>query len=123
MPSMSYFFNSASYKKDDFTEEEFKEYKPYVMNRMVAQYRDLIMFADEMNRATNLSNEEQYLFYKMLIPKKKRRTLWPTKKKNEDLEVIMEYYGVSRMKAEDYLKILSDDQIENIKDVFNRGKN
>ena len=122
MPSMSYFFNSASYKKEDFDDDEFDDYKPYVMNKMVAQYVDLVMFAEEMNRATNLSNEEQYLFYKMLIPKKKRRTLWPSKKKNEDLEVITEYYGVSRMKAEDYLKILNDEQINNIRNILLAGK-
>lgn len=122
MPSMSYFFSSASYKKEDFDDADFNDYKPYVMNRMVAQYRDLVMFAEEMNRATNLTNEEQYLFYKLLIPKKKRRTLWPSKRKNEDLEVIMEYYGVSRMKAEDYLKILNDDQISNIKSILNAGR-
>ena len=120
MPTMSYFFNAISYTKDieQFTDGEIeKDYKPYVMNRMIAQYKNLIFFADEMNRSHNIPKKYQLEFYMKVIPKKKRRALWATKDKVVDIQIIMDYYNISQEKAEEYMKILSKEQINKLGDV------
>lgn len=124
MPSSSYFFNAVSYTKDSdqFTQGEIdKDYAPYVVNKMVAQYKDMIFFADEMNIRKNINKEDQLHFYMEIIPKKKRRVLWSTKKKNEDLNTVMDYYGINQDKAFDYMRILNEKQIYELRTRMNNG--
>ena len=124
MPSSSYFFNAISFTKnpDEFTQGEIdKDYKPYVINKMVGQYRDLVLFANEMNIRKDISKIDQMLFYMEVIPKKKRRALWSSSKKDENVEVIMDYYNITQEKAHPYLKILTDNEISILKDRLNKG--
>jgi len=124
MPTASYFFNAVSYSKDmeQFTEGEIqKDYTPWVVNRMVSGYRDLIMFADELNIRPNISKENQLFLYNILIPKNKRRVVWNQKTNNPDIEIIMRYYNITEEKAEPYLKILSPEQIHILEERINNG--
>lgn len=124
MPTASYFFGAISFSKDmdQFTQGEIdKDYSPFVVNRMVAGYRELVMFADEMNIRPDIAKEDQLFLYNELIPKKKRRALWSNKRKNEDLEVVMEYYNITQEKADPYMRILSREQIHVLRERLNTG--
>ncbi len=124
MPTASYFFNVLSYTKDldQFTQGEIdKDYTPYVINRMISGYRNLCIFADELNIRPNIAKEDQMFLYSALIPKKKRRVVWPKKTKNDNLDIIMQYYNVSAEKAQVYLSLLSQDQIQELSARLNKG--
>jgi hypothetical protein len=124
MPSSKYFFEAISYTKDkdQFTDGEIdKDYIPYIMNRMVAQYKDLVFFADDMNVSMNISKTHQIDFYMSVIPKKKRRALWNQKENNDAIEIIMNYYNISYDKAEPYLRILSEEQVGQLETRLNIG--
>ena len=124
MPSASYFFNTISNTKDigQFTQGEIdKDYTPYVVNKMVAQYSDLVHYADELNVRPNISKENQIHLLSELIPKKKRKVLWTKKRPNENLQIIMNYYNISEDKAYPFLHILTDKQIEELNDRLNTG--
>lgn len=124
MPTASYFFGAVSYSKDldQFTQGEIdKDYKPYVVNRMVSGYRDLVMFADEMNVRPNIAKEDQLVIYNQLITKKKRRALWSSAKVNEDLKTVMDYYNITQEKADPYMKILTREQIQALRERLNKG--
>ena len=124
MPTSTYFFGAISASKDleQFTQGEIdKDYKPYVVNRMVAGYKELVMFADELNIRPNIAKIDQMELYKLLIPKSKRRALWSNPRKNEDREVVMNYYNISQDKAAPYMRILSRDQIQVLRERLNNG--
>lgn len=124
MPSSSYFFNAISFTKDmkQFTDGEIEaDYKPFIINRMVSGYRNLVLFAEEMNVHHNISKKDHLFLYMNMIPKKKRRTLWANKIKNEDIALIMEYYNISYEKAECYMRILTPEQVDHIKHRINTG--
>lgn len=124
MTTASYFFGAVSYSKDldQFTQGEInKDYKPFVVNRMVSGYRELVMFADEMNVRPNIAKEDQMFLYAELIPKKKRRALWSNLKVNEDLKVVMDYYNITQEKADPYMKILNHEQIQVLRERLNTG--
>ena len=124
MPTASYFFGALSFSKDidQFTQGEIdKDYKPFVVNRMVSGYRDLVFFADELNIRPNIAKKDQLELYNLLIPKKKRRALWSTPRKNEDLEVVMNYYNINEEKAAPYMRILSREQIHDLRERLNNG--
>ena len=124
MSTSSYFFGAMTYSKDmdQFTQGEIdKDYKPFVINRMVAGYADLLFYADEMNIRPNIAKEDQLTIYNLLIPKKKRRALWSNSRKNEDREIVMKYYNITEEKAAPYMRILSREQVQELKKRLNPG--
>ena len=104
------------------TEQDEKTYSSFMVNRALSYHRDTVLFANEMNRFPTLDNKLKYDFLLNIIRAAKRPySKWHKKAQNSDLEVIKEYYGYSDAKAEETLKILSDDQITAIKKQLYKG--
>ena len=116
--------NSINFTKENLIEEDpdlIKEYPPFIINRCLSGHLDAIMFANEMNKYTNLDKDLQYHFYLNTLRKKKRFSPWLRKDKVTDLEIIKQYYGYSNEKALNALKILTPDQINFIKQRLDIG--
>jgi hypothetical protein len=104
------------------TDHDEKEYSPFMVNRALSYYRDTVLFANVMNQYPNLDKRLQYNFYKYIIRAQKRPySKWHKKASNSDLSAVKEYYGYSDAKAAEALKILSDDQITEIKKQLYKG--
>ena len=82
---------------------------------------DCVLFANEMNRYHFLDKDMQYNFYLNILRKKKRFSPWLRKEKVSDIEYVKQYYGYSNEKASQVLKILSDEQIDFIKQRLDTG--
>ena len=116
--------NSINFTKTNLTDEDpdmIKDYAPYVINRCLSGHLDCILFANEMNKYHFLNKDMQYTFYLNTLRKKKRFSPWLRKDKIEDLESVKQYYGYSNEKAFQVLKILSNEQIEFIKQRLEIG--
>jgi hypothetical protein len=74
-----------------------------------------------MNKYNFLSKDMQYSFYLNSLRKKKRFSPWLRKDKVTDLECIKKYYGYSNEKASQALKILTNEQINFIKQRLDVG--
>ena len=104
------------------TEQDEKSYSSFMVNRALSFHRDTVLFANEMNRYTTLDNKLKYDFLINIIRASKRPySKWHKKAKDSDLELVKEYYGYSDAKAAEALKILSDDQIADIKEQLYKG--
>ena len=79
------------------------------------------MYANEMNRYPNLEKDMQYSFYLNSLRKRKRFSPWLRKDKVQDLECVKQYYGYSNEKASQALKILTNEQINFIKQRLDIG--
>ena len=90
-------------------------YSPFLINRCFAMHLDTVLFAEEMNYYHQISPEMQYNFYYHSVRKAKRFGFPPKPSEQDNLELIMEYYGYSRGKALEALQILTAEQIEIIK--------
>lgn len=97
------------------------EYNSFLVNRAISQHIDCVMYANQMNMCSNLTNKMQYDYYINTIKGKKRSSQWHKYKESEDILAIKEYFCYSTEKAKDCLRILSDDQIRYIKDIINKG--
>ena len=97
------------------------QYPAFIINRMMAGHIDCILAAQEMNKHFTMPPEMQYKFYLNTIRKQKRFTPFIKKSKLDNVQYIMDYYNVSLAKAEDYLKILSIEEVQHIKDQLNKG--
>ena len=109
-------------KKVVVTEENERDYVPFVVNRCLSFHHDIVMFANEMNKLPNLDNILQY-HYLLNTVRAFRRPFqkWQKRDTIENLDAVKEYYGYSNEKAKEALSILSDTQIEEIKKSLNKG--
>ena len=116
--------NSINFNKDNLIEEDpsvIRDYAPYIINRCLSGHLDCIMFANEMNKYPNLDKDMQYTFYLNTLRKKKRFSPWLRKEKVTDLQSVKQYYGYSNEKASQALKILSQQQLDYIKQRLETG--
>tara|TARA_B100001964_G_scaffold217044_1_gene256797 strand:- start:483 stop:863 length:381 start_codon:yes stop_codon:yes gene_type:complete len=116
--------NSINFTKKNLLEEDpslVKDYAPYIVNRCLSGHIDCIMFVNEMNKYHFLDKDMQYSFYINILRKKKRFSPWIRKDKLSDLDCVKSYYGYNNEKAYQALKILSNEQIEFIKQRLETG--
>ena len=116
--------NSINFNKENILDEDptlAREYPPFIINKCLSGHLDCVMFANEMNKYNFLPKKLQYNFYINILRKKKRFSPWLRKEKVSDLEFVKQYYGYSNEKASQVLKILSNEQIEFIKQRLDTG--
>ena len=116
--------NSINFSKKNLLQEDpslKKDYAPYIINRCLSGHIDCIMFVNEMNKCHFLDKDMQYEFYINILRKRKRFSPWIKKDKVSDLEIVKRYYGYSNEKATQALKILSNEQINFIKQRLDTG--
>ena len=103
---------------DDIAE---KEYNPFIINRGLSFFRDTILYANEMNRFHHLDHRLQFDFFINIIKRKKRWSKWVKPQEVNHLELIKEYYGYSNEKAKSALSLMSNEQIEELKQRIYKG--
>ena len=103
---------------DDIAE---REYNPFIINRGLSFFKDTILYANEMNRYHHLDNRVQFDFFINIIRKKKRWSKWIKASDIDNLELIKEYYGYSNEKAKSALSLMSNEQIEQLKQRIYKG--
>jgi len=124
MSELKDWLNSINFNKQNLIEEDpstIKDYPPYIINRCLSGHLDCVMFANEMNKYSFLDKDMQYSFYLNTLRKKKRFSPWLRKDKVTDLQCVKEYYGYSNEKASQALKILSNQQLDFIKQRLDIG--
>ena len=96
-------------------------YTPFLTNRCFASHLDTVLLAEEMNQAHMLGPELQYDFYYYSVRKGKRFGFPPKPEEYNDIEVVMQFYNYSRQKAIQALKLLTKENISEIKKSLDTG--
>jgi len=95
-----------------------KSYSPFLTNRALSYHNDTVFYANEMNTRHFLDNLLQYDFLLNTVRPKKRFAKWSKKDKDSDVAIVREYYGYNELKARQALTILTDDQLNAIKEIL-----
>jgi hypothetical protein len=104
---------------DESTEAE---YVPFMVNRALSYHKDCVLYANEMNRRHQLDNKLQNDYLLNTIRAKKRPfNKWIKPEKSEDIACIKSFYGFSDAKARDALRLLTDKQIQELKEKADKG--
>lgn len=98
-----------------------REYAPFITNRTLSYHQDCIMYANEINRRHHLDSRLQFHYFLNTLRKRKRFAKWIKPNVLEDMKVIQSYYGCSKSKAEEYLNILSSEQIVELNERMKKG--
>jgi hypothetical protein len=116
LPSL---LQTKNYLIDDDNE---KEYTPYVVNRSLSNHVDCLLYANEMNNYPHLDKKMQYDYYYHSLPAKKRPyQKWLKYTEASDITLVKEFYGFSLDKAKEAIRILTKEQILEIKELSNKG--
>lgn len=99
-----------------------KAYEPFLVNKTLSYHKDCILFANEMNRRHQLDKKLQndYLL-NTIRPRKRSFNKWVKAEKSEDLACVKTYFGYSDAKAREALRLLSDEQIQQLKEKTDTG--
>lgn len=118
------FVNQILYGKKNLLVDELSEndYIPFIVNRSLSYHMDCVSYANEVNRRPHMDKAMQNSFLINTVrPRKRPFMKWVKPEKTEDLECIKVYYGISTNKAREALSLLSDEQIQNLKALQNKG--
>ncbi len=116
------FLNSISFNKDNLLDSlEEKEYNAYMINRYLSFEPDTLMYAQEMNQRYYLPQMIQFDFLRFGIRKKKRFFKYIKKEKEENINIVKEYYGYSNKTAREALEILSEDELAYMQSRMEKG--
>lgn len=119
--------NSITHNKKDLmkgTENDElaeKSYSPFLVNKALSYFPDTILYANEVNKFSNLDNKLQYYYLLNSIRPQKRFAKWVKKQDSDDIEAVKQYYGYNYSKALQALSLLSTDQIAMIKQQLQKG--
>jgi hypothetical protein len=119
------YVNSISYTKEKLLDSDDENwttnYSPYMICKVFSMYKDTILYSNEMNMLHHLDNKLQFDYLLNIIRPSKRYATWPKKKKHRDFDFVKEYYNYSNKKTEVVMDILTECQIEDIKNIMYKG--
>ena len=112
----------SSTKKDIMVDDiEEKSYAPFLTNKALSYHQDAILFTNEMNCRHGLDHRLQYVFFLNTLRKRQRFSKWEKPYISKKLDVVKEYYQISTREAQEYVNLLSDKQLRELKNRMNIG--
>mgnify|MGYP001165357918 CR=1 FL=1 len=117
------FVKSVSHNKKDLMVDEVEEkaYQPFLINKALSYHQDAVFLTNEMNVRHGIDNRLQYQFFLNTLRKRQRFSKWHKPYISKKIDVVKEYYQISRREAKDYVELLSDTQIRQLKNSMKTG--
>lgn len=94
-------------------------YNAWLINSAMSMRKDTVFYANEMNKYYNLTDQMQHDFYLNGLPGKGKNyhAKYAKASKDQAIPMISDYFKVSQRVARDYLRVLTDEQIQKIVDI------
>ena len=124
MPELKDWLKSINETKTNLIDEDpllEPKYLPYIINRCLSGHIDSLMYANEMNINHCLDYKLQYDFLLNTLRSKKRFSPWVRKDELVNLQIVKKYYGYSDEKAKQVLPLLSNEQLDIIRQKLETG--
>ena len=116
------FVNLVLHTKKPDDELDFKDYAPFIVNRSLSYHIDCVLYANEMNLWPSTDKDMQYQYLLNSIrPMKRKFVPWQKADSDRDIECVKIYFGYSNAKSKEALRILTDEQIADIKTKIDTG--
>lgn len=115
------FVKDLSFEKKNIWSDNKEEYVPFLINRSFSYFIDTILLAEEMDRASGIDKKAQHDFYFYAIRPKKRFSKWAKTNVSEDIMLVSETYKYSIEKSKQMISLLSEEQLQYLRDINNIG--
>jgi hypothetical protein len=119
------FIKSISNNKKDLLKDDseaIKQYAAFIVNRGLGYFPDTVLSANEMNMYPSIPARAQYYYYMSSIRKGNRFSKWFKAEQSEELNLIQQVYNVRRDVAKQYLKLLSKENLQSLRELVNTGE-
>jgi hypothetical protein len=120
------FLNDINYGKknlmiDDTDHQVEKQYLPFIVNKGLSYTMDTVLYANEMNIRPNTDKKLQFDYLINTVRRNKRFPKWMKAEEDENIKVIVEYYGYNVQRAKEVLSLHSTKELNQIKEKLNTG--
>lgn len=117
------YFKAVSSTKEQMIVDDQSEaaYSPFIVNRSLSYFADTLFHANQLNMLPGLDKKLQYDYYMTGIRARKRFTKWAKGSKSEDLDAIKQYYKYTDKRAIEAMSLLTQEQIDWIKQRLQKG--
>ena len=120
------FLNEINYGKknlmiDDVDHQVEKQYLPFIVNKGLSYTIDTVIYANEMNIRPNTDKKLQFDYLINTIRRNKRFPKWMKPEEDENIRVIMDYYGYNVQRAREVLSLHSMEKISQLKEKLDTG--
>ena len=96
-------------------------YNPWIVNNALSYFPDTILHSNLMNINHHIPSRPQYEFFLSSLRPKKRFAKWVKEEVNDDLELVMKYFEFNRSNARDVMSLLTVDDINEIRALYEEG--
>lgn len=104
------------------TTEDEKSYQSFLVNKALSFHKDCILLANIINIESHLDSKLKYDFLFHTIRGYRRQFVpWMKKGSSESLELVKQHFGYSTSKAQEALEILTEEQLEEIREESEVG--
>ena len=103
---------------DDWSE---KQYNAFIINKALSYGSDTVIACNEMNSRPHIDKKAQFDFLCSIVRPKKRFNKWLKPIKEEELEIVKEYYSYNNTNTAAALRILNSEQIEILRKKLSKG--
>lgn len=97
------------------------DYVPFLVNRAMSQFSDTIFQAYQVDMLGELDHEIQMDYYVHSVRSRKRFAKWAKPIKSDDIDFLKNLYCINNTVANEYLSILTNDQLSQLKEKYNIG--
>ena len=120
------FLNDINYGKknlmiDDIDHQVEKQYLPFIVNKGLSYTMDTVIYANEMNIRPHADKKLQFDYLINTVRRNKRFPKWMKPEEDENIKVIVEYYGYNVQRAKEVLPLHSMKELSLIKEKLNTG--
>jgi len=123
------FVNAINQSKDDLMLDQNgnhsdlleRMYNPFIVNRSLSYFNDTVLHANEMNKNCHIDPKLQNHYLINTIRKRKRFSKWIKPEEFDNIEAIKEYYNCSNEKARQFVGLLTNEQLSELKQRVNHG--
>ena len=120
------FLNDINYGKknlmiDDTDHQVEKQYLPFIVNKGLSYTMDTVIYANEMNIRPSTYKKLQFDYLINTIRRNKRFPKWIKPEEDENIKVIMDYYGYNAQRAKEVLSLHSMEEISQIREKLDTG--
>ena len=98
-----------------------KDYSPFVINRILGGFLDTLLHVNQLNIRKFADKQMQYDYLIHAIKKRSRYNKNTPKNNDLNISLIKEYYGYNTERAFEVLPLLSEKQLEKMRESLEKG--
>lgn len=113
--------NSILQTKKYVEPNEKEQYSKFRTNTILSNHVDTVLYANEMNMYPYINDKMHYDYMFNSIRPKKRFFKRKKQVNHQNVSLVSEYYKYNRKKALEAMQILTNEQLETIKEKLEKG--